>query len=300
MPTPTEWGAKFVTWGSPPGQTEQDKCENAVRAVGNAIDASQALAARRIRVFAQGSYRNRTNVRAESDVDICVYCPDPFFYDLPIGATPAQFNVVTPAAYTFQQYRADVGAALVAHFGAQAVTSGKKAFDIHQNTYRIAADAVPVMEYRRFQFGAPPVLGAAFLCDGRLIINYPDQHYANGVSKNTGTGRRFKAVARILKRLRYEMLATNGHPSAMGVQSYELESLVWNVPSALFAVSPDVRGDVQAIVIHAWDQLETDAKCAAWTEVNGIKPLFGAGQPWSREDARTFLYDAWNYAELGT
>ena len=68
------------------------------------------------------------------------------------------------------------------------------------------------------------MLGAAFLCDGRLIINYPDQHYANGVSKNTGTGRRFKAVARILKRLRYEMLATNGHPSAMGVQSYGLES----------------------------------------------------------------------------
>jgi len=207
MPTPTEWSAKFVAWGAPPSQTEQDKCDNAVRAVRTAIEASPALVSHAVRVFPQGSYRNRTNVRAESDVDVCVYCPEPFFYDLPIGGTAAQFNLITPASYTFEQYRTDVGAALAAHFGAKAVRSGSKAFDIHENTYRIAADAVSTFEYRRYSFDAPPVLGAAFRCEGRRIINYPDQHYANGVSKNTETGRRFKAVARILKRLRYEMLA---------------------------------------------------------------------------------------------
>ena len=91
------------------------------------------------------------------------------------------------------------------------------------------------------------------------------------------------------------------HPSASKVQSYELESLVWNMPSSFFgAGSSDLRGDVQSALIHAWNGLETDATCATWTEVNGIKPLFGPEQAWTREDARTFLNDAWNYAELAT
>src|SRR5205823_1278900 len=119
MATPAEWNTKFVAWGASPSQTEQEKCDNAVRAVRTAIEANPTLVARGVRVFPQGSYRNRTNVRAESDVDVCVYCPDPFFYDLPAGGTPAQFNVITPAIYTYEEYRVDVGAALVAHFGAR-------------------------------------------------------------------------------------------------------------------------------------------------------------------------------------
>ena len=75
------WEDVFCTWGGAPSATEQTKCENAERAVRKAIDASVKLNTRNIEVFAQGSYANRTNVRQDSDVDICVLCNDAFFPD---------------------------------------------------------------------------------------------------------------------------------------------------------------------------------------------------------------------------
>lgn len=307
MPTKAEWDARFSAWGSPPSQTEQNKSDNAVRAVRAAIEASPALVALGVSVFPQGSYRNRTNVRAESDVDVCAYCPNPFFYDVPAGTTPSQFQIGPPAC-TFAQYRANVGAALVSHFGARSVRAGSKAFEIHENTNRIAADAVPVFEYRGYQFALPPVLGTGFESQGRLIVNYPEQHYNNGVAKNKATGRRFKVIARILKRLRYEMEGA-GFATASNVASFELESMVWNVPLDRFGVisspllaalwpSTGVREPLKAVMEYLYAGLASDQACAGWKEVNGIKPLFGSGQPWTREGARAFLVNAWAYAEL--
>jgi tRNA nucleotidyltransferase (CCA-adding enzyme) len=76
-----DWSATFSSWGAPPGTTEQTKCENAERAVRKAIDASAKLSAKSIEVFTQGSYANRTNVREDSDVDICVLYTEAFFDD---------------------------------------------------------------------------------------------------------------------------------------------------------------------------------------------------------------------------
>src|SRR6516162_7293667 len=60
---------------------KREKCENAERAVRKAIDASKKLNGKTIEVFAQGSYANRTSVRQDSDVDICVLYKDAFFPD---------------------------------------------------------------------------------------------------------------------------------------------------------------------------------------------------------------------------
>ena len=88
------WEDVFCTWGGPPSATEQTKCENAERAVRKAIDASAKLNTRNIEVFVQGSYANRTNVRQDSDVDICVLCNDTFFpdYALSEGLSDAAFG----------------------------------------------------------------------------------------------------------------------------------------------------------------------------------------------------------------
>jgi hypothetical protein len=305
MPTRTEWDARFAAWAAAPGQTERDKCDNAVRAVRNAIDASGALAGRLVTVFPQGSYYNRTNVRAESDVDVCVCSSYTVFYDPEVP--PAQVGL-GPAIYLFHQFREDVRAALVAHFGAAAVNAGRKAFDIHENTYRIAVDVVPTFEYRSYVLGIPLHVGTAFLSDGRRVVNYPKQHYDCGVVKNKATSRRFKAITRILKRLRYEMVAA-GIASAANVQSFELESMVWNVATPLFGVvtpllaalypATGIREPLKAILEHLYAGTASDQACAAWKEVNDIKPLFGAGQPWTREGARAFIADVWAYAELG-
>src|ERR1035437_7520065 len=76
-----DWEATFSSWGAPPSDTEQAKCGNAERAIRKAINASAKLSSKPIEVFRQGSYANRTNVRQDSDVDICVLYTDLFFPD---------------------------------------------------------------------------------------------------------------------------------------------------------------------------------------------------------------------------
>jgi len=154
----------FQSWASAPGETETTKCDNAVAAVRRAIDADASLRERDIRVFAQGSYHNRTNVRQDSDVDVCALCRETIFYDLPAGTSPADFNITVPAAYNYTQFKNDVGAALASYFGKGHVTRGHKAFDIKENTYRIAADAAPCFVYTNFS-SRPPLEGVAFVPD---------------------------------------------------------------------------------------------------------------------------------------
>src|SRR4029077_1063621 len=84
-----DWESTFSSWGASPSQAEQTKADNADRAVRKAIAASATLNAKPITVFVQGSYANRTNVREDSDVDVCVLYTGAFFpdYSLSEGLT---------------------------------------------------------------------------------------------------------------------------------------------------------------------------------------------------------------------
>jgi hypothetical protein len=103
------WEDVFCTWGGAPSATEREKCENAERAVRKAIDASKKLSGKTIEVFAQGSYANRTNVRQDSDVDICVLCKDAFFpdYSLSQGLSGAALGF-GDGQYPYADFKNDV------------------------------------------------------------------------------------------------------------------------------------------------------------------------------------------------
>lgn len=289
-----DWEASFESWGKPPGETERDKCENAERAIRKAIAASNVLSTRSVDVFAQGSYRNRTNVRKDSDVDICILCRDVFFFDLPDGITREQFGFTSPGNYSYEQFKNDVGSALVSYFGNTGVTRGNKAFDIHANTYRVDADAVPAFEYRRYNNFTSYHEGTRFFPDqGGTVTNWPQQNYDNGVAKNDATGRRFKSLVRILKRLRNEM-ADAGFPAATPIPSYLIECLGWNVSNEGLAHNA-YKDDVRYALAHLWNNTRSDESCHEWGEINELKYLFRAGQPWTRQGTNSFLHAAWNY-----
>jgi hypothetical protein len=87
-----------------------------------------------------------------------------------------------------------VSDALVGYFGSEGVTPGNKAFDVHENTYRIDADVVATFEHRRYSGSLNPdgthnyLSGVAFdPDDGARIINWPEQNYTNGVARNDAT-----------------------------------------------------------------------------------------------------------------
>lgn len=186
----SDWETVFDSWSSPPSDHKDTKCENAVRAIRKAIDASDTLSKHKITVLGQGSYRNGTNARLQSDVDVCIRLNESCFFDLPSGVTAADVGISVPATYTFSQFKNDVEKALREYFGSAAVTRGNKAFDVHVNTYRIDADAVAAFQYYRYDKreggGLTTHEGTAFLRDdgGLKIVNWPEQNYDNGVNKN--------------------------------------------------------------------------------------------------------------------
>ena len=297
----SNWEEVLMTWSSGPSRTEQTKCENAEGLIKKAIAASTKLSTKNIRVFVQGSYRHRTNVRQESDVDVCVCLRDTVSTKLTDGITLEELGFITPASYQVAEFKNDVEKALRACVGSGGITRGKKAFDVHANTYRVDADVVPTLEHRwyyRDANGKPLyVWGTAIDPDGGgRIINWPEHAYGNGVKKNDDTNRHYKRVVRILKRLRNEM-SSAGIVSASKTPSFLIDCLVWNVLDDFFDLG-SYEDDLRESLVYVFNKTLKSEDCADWKEVNGIKLLFDASQPWTREQAHAFVSDAWKYVGI--
>ena len=290
----------LANWSKGPSQTETAKCENAARAVRNALAGCDALQGVPTRVFAQGSYRARTNVRQNSDVDICVcYAGDAFFMEYQGGTSDEMLGHNNEPEITFSDFKDKVGEALSAHFGAKGVTRGGKAFTVHENTYRIDADVLPAFEYRcywgTFVNGAWTYeSGIGFLPDDDIrVANWPEQTYANGVERNVATSRCYKRSIRILKRLRDKMQA-DGIAAADNVASFLIECLVWNAPLEGFGLDT-YMAQTRFVLANVFNDTRSDDLCSAWHEVNNLKSLFNVAQPWTRETAHAFVSAAWDY-----
>lgn len=289
-----DWEDTFRSWAKSPSTTEQDKCDNAERAIQKAIANSPHFRNKTIRTFTQGSYRNGTNISAESDVDVGVLCTDTFYFDLPVGFTAEYFGISVPAIYQHPEFKNHLHQALNSHFGQGTVKLGNKAFDVHENSYRIDADVVPHFEYRWYRNDGTYLTGTAFLSDdGKRIINWPEQNYENGISKNNATGNRFKAITRTIKNLRVKM-DNDGHEAAKPIPSYLIECLVWNVPDEGFN-HDTYTADVRYVLAHLFNNTLNVENCKEWVEVNKFKYLFHTTQPWTQTQAHAFISAAWDY-----
>ncbi len=293
-----DWETTFCSWSSPSSDTEEEKYGNTERMIRAAIDSHDALSKRKIEVFTQGSYKNNTNVRQDSDVDICIRCNDVFFYDFPTDNSITKADVgFGDGDYEYSRFKNEVENALISKFGRSMVTRGNKAFDVHATSYRVDADVVPTFEYRwyfrNFLGKIDYHRGTELHPDnGGRIINWPEQHYSNGVEKNIATGRRFKHITRIIKRLRNEMVENN-ITAANHIPSYLIECLVWNTPNNEFGY-PKYTDDVRTVLAHTFNGTLTFDKCKEWGEVNELKYLF-IGQTWTWSQAHSFLSAAWDY-----
>jgi hypothetical protein len=146
-----DWEYTLRRWSKPSSDTEQEKCANAESAIRKAISESDDLSGLTITVRAHGSYRNNTNVSQESDVDIYVCCYDVCFTDFSLADGFAEQDVALgPGAFPYAAFKNSVENALVAKFGRAQVTRGDRAFDVHENSYRVDADVVAAIEHRRY------------------------------------------------------------------------------------------------------------------------------------------------------
>lgn len=299
-----EWESTFTSWAQKPSDSEQERSERVIRAIRTAISNSPKLQAKKTLVFVQGSFRNRVNVRRESDVDVGAMLYEYFLAQYPSGKTNADFGN-SDVNYPFSQFKDELEEALVAHFGHTAVKRGNKAFDIKATQAQVEADVVPFFEFRQYWENGSYRAGVALIPDNssQRIENYPERlvdywprtplHYENGVSKNTSTQRRFKGIVRILKKLRIE-LADAGNAHAAGVPGYLAECLCWNAPDWCFG-HQTWEDRVQSVLRFLWQNTKSPSLCAEWCEVDAIKYLFHGSQPWTRNQAHAFVNAAWDY-----
>lgn len=293
--------ATLQSWTAPLTETEEKRAENTIKMIRLAIDASDELKCMDIEVFTQGSFANNTNVRADSDVDVCVMLKDTFHSKFPDGKKREDYGF-TASSLTFNQYRCMVKNALQKKFKSEYVEDGNKSLKIHENTYRVDADVVPSFLLRNYYYSGSVdsnryVEGIWFVSkDGKEVSNYPKRHKYNGIKKNTDTNYKYKKLVRIMKHIKNNMVddcKTDGDK----ITSFLVECLIYKVPNSTIIGYSTWTETVKQAIIYLYNAIN-DGKHKEWCEVSDMLYLF-RGRKWSDQDAKQWLYDAWNYLGYG-
>ena len=288
----------FGHWQRPASESEEQRISNAISMVKDAVASSDQLKSKDIEVFVQGSYANNTNVRAESDIDICVMLKDTFYDEYPDNLTKEDYGFVT-GTNSFSTFRQNVHDALLSKFGGESIEAKNKCIEIDSNSYRVNADVVPAFQYRNYRYinsKNPDQYREGikfFSLDNEPVINYPKIHIENGRVKNNSTQRRFKRLTRILKRVRYKMIEDEVSISP-GITSFLVECLIWNTPDSIITGYATWNETIRHTIVHLYNKTnEDDSK--KWGEVSEMLYLFHAKRKWTREMTNAFLVQLWNY-----
>lgn len=299
---------KLARYKARSSDTEQEKQNRAERMVRAAVDRWNGFNGINLRLLPKGSYKNNTNVRADSDVDIAVI-HEGFHYFNDSALRESDKIVrrpITCKRYAGADFRTELEKAMRSSYGSDCDTTGTTAIEIAENGGRVKADVVPSFHHRKYYYDTQGFVryfeGTTTLrTSGEWVINYPEQQYENGVAKNSAerTGTRYKQMVRILKRVENDLVAAG---QIEDLPSYFMECLVYCVPDNLFnhqGAAP-LTDDITEVVKHIWNKTKPGGDAQRWHEPNGIKPLFGDGQKWSMEDAHQLTLKAWNHLGLGS
>lgn len=91
-------------WKDPASVTEEQRISNTINMIKTAVNGCVELKDLSIEVFVQGSYANNTNVRTNSDVDVCVMLTSTFYTEYPNGKTREDYGFVE-GTITFDEYK---------------------------------------------------------------------------------------------------------------------------------------------------------------------------------------------------
>jgi len=293
----------FDNWRKPASETEEQRISNAISMIKDAISASDKLKDKDIEIFVQGSYANNTNVRANSDVDVCVMLKDTFYSEYPDGKSRDDYGF-TAGTNNFDTYRSDLIKALNDKYGKDNIKPGNKSIKITETSYRVEADAVPSFQYRNYKYknSSDPekfIEGIKFYAanTNEQVINYPKIHIENGKKKNKDTQRRYKRLVRIFKRIRYKMI-DDGEPVNKGITSFLIECLLWNTPNSIFNDYDTWTERLKQAIIHLYNKTEDEKNCKKWGEVSEMFYLFHSERKWNVKMTNDFLKQMWNYLEF--
>lgn len=289
----------LLNWCKPASKTEDEKINNSIKMIKDAISKSDELNELDIEVFVQGSYANNTNVRINSDVDVCIMLKSTFFPDYANGMTQEDYGF-TDGTITFDDYKSRVLRALQSKFGFDDVKVGNKSFIIASNSYHVSADAVATLMLKDFNAinsrdSLKYIEGTRFFSkDGEKISNYPKEHIRNGIEKNNQTNRFYKRLVRIMKRIRNNMM-TDDLINGDIITSFLVECLIWNTPNKIILEYDSWNETIKQAIIYLYNAIKEN-KHKEWGEVSERLYLF-RGRKWTDSDVKDFMVKMWNYLE---
>jgi hypothetical protein len=184
--------AQLATWSNQGGTANSIAAHKSIRFALEALDS--LIHDRDFEIFLQGSYKNSTNIRADSDVDVVVQSNEVFYKDLsrlPEAQRAAQERSYNPGRHNAQEWRADVEAALRKKFGNALKPGSGKAFHVVTGPGNMTADVLPAVRFKNYTYfyatnneGFDE--GLEFVdAAGNYTVNYPKLHIKNGEAKNS-------------------------------------------------------------------------------------------------------------------
>jgi hypothetical protein len=255
---------------------------------------------RNFEVFLQGSYKNDTNVHAESDVDVVIKLTSAYQYNidsLPMVQKAAiQRTFTGGVTYNLAEFKRDVLTHLKDHFSGS-VTDGEKAIQIAEYGKRRKADVIVCMDFRKYTSYVSPISqhwkeGIWFKsASGLTIANFPKLHSDNLTTRHQATAQWLKPTVRIFKNMRRKMIS-EGLIMPNDAPSYFIEGMLYNIPTENFGVS--YSDTVRNCLVWLNAATRADLICA-----NGQHKLLYPHSPvtWRKEQYDAFIEAAiklWN------
>ena len=266
--------------------------KNTHAAVRNALGRHEWPGDVRYRTCLQGSYRNNTHLRRQSDVDVVVELTSIPIRDgslLPDSQKRLLDKDFPEPEYGWRRFRRDVLRAITVSFGESRVREGKRTLKLVMESPDIPVDVVVAVRYLKYteysgqrSYKNVEGLGLYLLTEGRWTLSYPHLHRRNGVGKEKATNWWFRRCIRMFKNARAQ-LVEGGRLAPATARSYHIECLLYNVPDAL------LRGSHQSAYSSALYWLR-DNDHTRFSSQNKLVPLFGGGpDSWNERDARTLI-----------
>jgi hypothetical protein len=244
-------------------------------------------------IYPQGSYANKTNIVADSDVDLVIALRSSF-YPNKEKLSPAEIEEYArhyeESDITWHRFREAVVRILRKNYWVQ---EHSKCVKVSSNLVRLPADVLIALDYRYYtsfpSFFRQEFTGGVqfYTSEGTEIVNYPKRHIRSCAEKNSRTGGRYRRIVRVAKNARNSLAAEDGSPVKAGtVPSYFLESLLWNVPDGCY------EGKLEKSYCHAVGWLyENPGKLKEMKFPNKMGKLFGdaADAVWDKDSAQAFI-----------
>lgn len=290
--------SQLMGFTNPISESENQRCENMINMVKDAIKDyyeqtnDYKMKPDNYEIFLQGSYANNTNVKQNSDVDICVMYKHIFRYHMPIGYSLD--GKYSDATITYMELRNEIKKALIKKFGVSRVQDKNKAIRILSNSYTTDADVVVAFQYRYYINQTNYKEGIAYTAlDGSSVINYPKIHIENGNKKNTETNHMYKKMVRIFKKIMYEMQDDN-IGSSKEVKGFVLECMCYNYPNDKLYQYMDTKYTDN--LKNMMDYFISNSM-SYWKEVNEIKKIFGEEYKKSEKYYKEYIEDMKRYVD---